>query len=409
MGLLLTLLIAGCGSDGGGSSQPGTLGISMTDAPACGFDAVNVTVSKVRVHQSSSVDDKAAGWTDITLDPPRTINLLDLNDPTQAPKFALESLGETPLPAGHYTQLRLVLVPNSNSPNPPFNNSVVLSGTNTPIKLDTPSGMQSGIKLIHQFTMDSGQRVDLLLDFDACKSIVAHKGGTYKLKPVIQVIPFVLNGIEGFVGTNLLSSNFVVSAQVNGEIVRATVPNTSTGKFFLARLPAGAGVSYDVVITADSHATAVISGVPVPSSTSITTVSTSGAPIPVVSPPTLEASATHDIGGTVTLNPATDDAAVLVAAKQALNGGLTVTVNSRVATVNNATVPTGDYEYNLTLPIGAPSLGPYITPLPIVFVQQPPAVAGHYIVQASATDYTTQSVNADISAADATQNFILTP
>lgn len=409
IGLLLTLVIAGCGSDGGGSSQPGTLGISMTDAPACGFDAVNVTVSKVRVHQSSSVDDKAAGWTDITLDPPRTINLLDLNDPTQAPKFALESLGETPLPAGHYTQLRLVLVANSNSPNPPFNNSVVLSGTNTPIKLDTPSGMQSGIKLIHQFTVDSGQRVDLLLDFDACKSIVQTGSGKYKLKPVIQVIPFVLNGIEGFVGTNLLSSNVVVSAQVNGEIVRATVPNTSTGKFFLARLPAGAGVSYDVVITADNHATAVISGVPVPTDTSITAVSTSGAPIPVVTPPTLEASATHSISGTVTLNPATDDETVLVAAKQALNGGPTVTVKSAPATVLDAALPIGDYGYSLTLPIGAPSLGPYITPLPIVFVQQPPAVAGHYIVQASATGYTTQSVNADISAADATQNFLLTP
>ncbi|HSQ91867.1 MAG TPA: hypothetical protein VLM19_06810 [Nitrospiraceae bacterium] len=227
---------------------------------------------------------------------------------------------------------------------------------------------------------------------------------------MIKVIPFELNGIEGFVDTNLLGSNVVVLAQMSGEIVRATMPNTSTGKFFLARLPAGAGVTYDVVITADSHATAVISGVPVPSSTSITAVSTIAAPIPVITPPTLEASATHNIGGTVTLNPATDDATVLVTAKQSLNGGPTVTVKSRVATVNNATVPTGDYDYNLTLlPIGAPSLGPYATPLPIVFTQQPAAVAGHYIVQASAKDYATQSFNADISLADATQNFILTP
>ena len=408
MGLLLALVVAGCGSDGGSSSQPGTLGVSMTDAPACGFDAVNVTVDRVRVHQSSSANENAAGWTDITLNPARKINLLNLNDPTQ-PNFALESLGETPLEAGHYTQLRLVLVPNSNNPNTPLANSVVLSGQTTEIALETPSAIQSGIKLIHQFKVDSGQRVDLLLDFDACKSIVAHKDDTYKLKPVIGVIPFVLNGIEGFIATNLLSSNVVVSAQVNGEIVRATMPNTSTGKFFLARLPAGVGVSYDVVITADSHATAVISGVPVPSSTSITAVSTSGAPIPVITPPTLEASATHDIGGTVTLNPATDDAAVLVAAKQTLNGGLTVTVKSRVATVNNATVPTGDYEYNLTLPIGAPSLGPYATPLPIVFAQQPPAVAGHYTVQASALGYASQSFAKDISAADAPQNFSLTP
>src|SRR5713101_8051674 len=100
MGLLVTVFIAGCGGDGGGSTQPGTLGVSMTDAPACGFDKVNVTVSKVRVHQSDNASENAAGWTDITLNPPRKINLLDLNDTTQ-PNFALESLGETPLEAGH--------------------------------------------------------------------------------------------------------------------------------------------------------------------------------------------------------------------------------------------------------------------------------------------------------------------
>jgi hypothetical protein len=410
MGLLLAGLVAGCGSggDGGGgtTAQSGTLGVSMTDAPACGFEAVNVTVSKVRVHQSDSANENAAGWTDITLDPPRKINLLDLNDPTQ-PNFALDNLGETPLPAGHYTQLRLVLVPNSGGP--PFANSVVLSGIPGEIELATPSAVQSGIKLIHQFTVGSGQRVDLLLDFDACKSIVQTGNGAYKLKPVIKIIPFVLNGIEGFVNTALLNSHVVVSAQVNGDIVRATVPNTQTGKFFLAHLMP---TNHDVVITADDHATAVISGVPVPNSTSITTVSTSGAPIPVVTSPALEASATHSISGTVTLNPAIDDETVLVAAKQALNGGPTVTVKSRVAAVKITTVPTGDYEYSLTLPIGAPSLGPYSASLPIGFIQQPLAVAGHYTVQASATGYATKSSLSpvDISVGDAiNQDFTLTP
>jgi hypothetical protein len=411
MGLLLTLFVAGCGSgsEGGGSTQPGVLGVAMTDAPACGFDAVNVTVSKVRVHQSGSASENAAGWTDITLTPARKINLLNLNDPTQ-PNFALESLGETPLEVGHYTQLRLVLVLNSGGQ--PFANSVVLSAQpNNEIALETPSAVQSGIKLIHQFTVVSGQRVDLLLDFDACKSIVQTGNATYKLKPVIKVIPFVLNGIEGFVDSNLLGSHVVVSAQVNnGEIVRATVPNTQTGKFFLAHLVPDA---YNVVITADSHATAVISGVPVASSTSITTVSTSLAPIPVVTPPTLEASATHSISGTVTLNPATDDETVLVAAKQALNGGPTVTVKSQVATVITATVPTGDYAYALTLlPTAAPSFGPYATPLPILFTQQPASVAGKYTVQASATGYATKSSLSpvDISGGDATsQDFSLTP
>ena len=264
--------------------------------------------------------------------------------------------------------------------------------------------------MIHQFKVASGQRVDLLLDFDACHSIVRTGNGKYILKPVIKVIPFVLNGIEGFVDTALLGSNVVVSAQVNGEIVRATMPNTQTGKFFLAHLTP---TNHDVVITADDHATAVISGVPVPTTTSITAVSTSGAPIPVITPPTLEASATHSIGGTVTLSPlsATDET-VFVAAMQTLGSGPTVTVKSQVAVseVDPQDNPTGNYPYALTLPIEAPSLGPYATPLPIVFAKQPAEVGVNYTLQVSATGYQSKSLNIpDISVVDTPQDFTLTP
>lgn len=397
IGLLLAIVVAGCGSDGGGgSSQPGVLSVSLTDAPACGFDEVNVTVSEVRVHQSDNANENSSGWADITLSPPRKINLLDLNDATQ-PNFALEHLGETPLAAGHYTQLRLVLAPNS--PGQPPANSVVLSGQPTELALDTPSGIQTGIKLIHQFTVDPGQRVDLLLDFDACRSVVRRNNNTYALKPVIKVIPFALNGIEGFVDQSL--TNVLVSAQVSGAIVRATVPNSVTGKFFLARLDP---VQYDVVITADGHATSVIAGVPVASNTSTTIISTQAVPI------LLQPSTTRTIGGTVTLNPPTDDPTVLVAAKQSLNGGPTVTVRSQPATLI-AGNPLGDSEYALLLPIGAPSLGQYSPTLPILFDSAAQSgVAGNYMVEAAASGYATQSAfNVNISAANATQNFILSP
>lgn len=416
LGLVVTLLLAGCGSSGndGGSPQAGVLGVSLTDAPACGFEEVNVTVSKVRVHQSNSADDKAAGWTDITLNPVRTINLLNLNDPTQH-NLALDSLGETPLAAGHYTQVRLVLVDNNG--NSPTANWVVLEGQDpgiigNRIPLVTPSAVQSGIKLIHQFDVGSGQRVDLVLDFDACRSIVRTGNGKYLLKPVIKVVPFVLNGIDGFVDTSLLGNNVVVSAQVNSEIVRATVPNTNPapnpnrGKFFLARLTPG--VTYDVVITADSHATAVITGVPVPTNTSITTVSTNDTP---TSPIALSSSATHSINGTVTLSPPTDEPTVFVAAKQTLDSGPTVTVKSLPATLLtvNPLDSTGDFGYNLTLPIGTPSLGLYSTSLPIVFTPQSAAVGVHYTIQASAAPYQPQSINIpDLSTVNTPQDFTLT-
>jgi len=417
MGLLATIVAAGCGSggDGGGATaQPGTVSVSMTDAPACGYEEVNVTVTKVRIHQSDNASDNSPGWTDITLNPPKKINLLDLNDPTQ-PNFALLTLGETPLAAGHYTQLRLVL--DKNNGNQPSANWIVLEGQdpnnpNNRIPLDTPSAIQTGIKLIHQFTVNSGQRVDLLLDFDACKSIVKTGNGTYKLKPVIKVIPTELNGINGFVDKTL--PNVVVSAQQNGEIVRTTMLNTQTGEFFLAHLDPG---NYDVVITADNHATAVISGVPVVnctgSNTCVTPISTKLAPIPVVTPPTLEASSTHIISGTVTLNPlSSTDETVFVAAKQTLNSGPTVTVKSEVAVteVDAQNNPTGNYTYALTLPTESPSLGPYATPLPIVFTKQPAAVGVNYTIQASAFGYQTQSLNLpDITTVNTPQNFTLTP
>lgn len=380
MASLLAVLVAGCGGSSG-SVAPGTLGVSLTDAPACGFDAVNVTVSKVRVHQSSSASDMAAGWTDITLNPSRKIDLLGLNN------GVLDSLGETPLAAGHYTQLRLVLDPNTGSG---FANSVVPTG-GVETTLVTPSAMQSGIKLVNQFDVASGQRTDLVLDFDACKSIVTTGAGAYVLKPVIKVVPFALNGISGFVDPALLPGHVLVTAQQQGVVVQTTAPSATTGAFFLARVAPG---NYDVVITADAHAAAVIAAVPVATSSSVVNVSVIGTPI------ALPVSATHIISGTVTLNPISSTAVAYATAKQAVGTLTSVTVKSQAADLVSGV-------YSLTLPIGAPQFATYGA-LPIVFANGTFTV-GQYTDEASANGYTTQSFVADISTADAVHNFTLIP
>jgi hypothetical protein len=384
--LMLVALVAGCGSGGGSDSQAGTLSVSLTDAPACGFDAVNVTVRKIRIHQSADAQDTAAGWSEIALKPARKINLLDLNN------GVLEGLGEMPLDAGRYTQLRLVLVANTAQN---IANSVVLTGSPAEIRLVTPSAVQSGIKLVHPFDVAPGQRTDLVLDFDACKSIVTRGNGTYALKPVIKVIPTVLNGIKGFVDTSLLGSNFMVSAQMNGAVVHATVPNALTGEFFLARLTPG---NYDVAITADGRAMAVIAAVPVADATSIVTVSASTNPVSPL------ASAVNSIGGHVTLNPSSvSEEVAFVAAKQTVATGLSVTVKTQPADLLSGGA------YNLTLPAGAPLLGQYGSgTLPIALVEQM-TVAGQYSVEASATGYLTQSFDKNIAMGNATQDFVLVP
>ena len=385
---LLTVLVAGCSNSSSSSSSPwGTLGVSLADAPAGGFDAVNVTVSKVRVHKSSEASENGSGWSDITLNPPRKINLLNLTN------GALDTLGQTALPAGHYTQLRLVLSSNTGAS---IANSVVLSGTTTEIPLATPSGVQSGIKLIHEFDVAPGQHVDIVLDFNALKSVVTRGNGSYALMPVITVIPTLLTGIDGFIDVSLLGSNVMVSAQVNGTEVRSTVPDPQTGEFFLSNLDAG---NYDVVITADNHATAVISAVPVSNATGTTgstITSTSALPI------SLPTSTMHNLSGTITLNPASTSTVAYLTTKQTFTAGPTITVKTEGADLLSGA-------YSLALPIGAPLLGSYGTgALPISLTPQPGA-AGQYAAEASASGYQTQSVNEDLSGGDVTQDFILTP
>ena len=343
-----------------------------------------MTVVKVRAHQSSSASDTDSGWTDITLNPARKIDLLSLNN------GVLDNLGQTPLAAGHYTQLRLVLDPNTAVG---LANSVVPTG-GFETALVTPSAVQSGIKLVNQFDVASGQRVDLLLDFDACKSIVKRGNGTYALKPVIKVIPFVLNGINGFVDLALLGSNVMVTAQQNGVIVQSTAPNAQTGEFFLARLAPG---NYDFVVTANGRATAVIATVPVASTTSVVILSNNVTPI------TLPVSATSNtIGGTAVLNLTSSTEVAYAAAKQTFGTAPIVTVKSVAAD------ELASGAYSLTLPTGAPMFGQYSATLPIVLAPKT-AMAGKYTVEASATGYQTQSVSKDISTATATQNFILVP
>jgi hypothetical protein len=390
---LALLALAACGGGGGGSGGTGTLGVSLTDSPACGFSAVNVTVSKVRVHQSSTASSTDGGWIDIALNPARKINLLDLSN------GVLTGLGETALPAGHYTQLRLVLDRNAGVN---VANSVVLSGTTTEIPLDTPSAVQSGIKLINEFDVAANERTDLLLDFDACKSVVTTGNGTYLLKPVIEVIPFVLNGINGYVDPSLMDStnsqHVMVFAEQNGEVVRATAP-MSSGQFVLARLNPG---TYDVVFVANGHATAVITGVPVASTTSTTPVSTQTQPIILPS----SSSPDPTVSGTITLNPANADVVAFATAKQTLNPGPTVTVRSHSVDqdLNNFGA------YSLALPTAAPLLGAYATPLPIVLsASAQGSVAAHYTIEASADGYQTQSSSVDLSNLMNPYNFTLAP
>lgn len=250
-----TLLLAACGG-GGSDSSSGTLRLALTDAPACGYDHVYVTVDSVKVHQNASAGENDPGWYPITLPSgPKRIDLLELRN------GLLEELGQTALPAGRYTQMRLMLSPNSTSL--PYANAVTPTG-GAQAALTTPSAQQSGLKLNVDIEIEAGKLADFVLDFDACKSVVsAGNSGKFNLKPVISVLPRFIDGmaVDGYVANSSPYSS--VSLQLNGVVVRSTVPDPNRqGYFVLPYLPISSA-NYDLVIADPGRGTRVVSTIPV--------------------------------------------------------------------------------------------------------------------------------------------------
>ena len=347
--LALAALVAACGGSG---TPTGTLRVSLTDAPACGYEHVWVTISAVRVHRSSTATDGDSGWVD--LDPidssspklPMRIDLLTLTN------GVLETLGRATLPVGHYSQLRLVLSPNHPNDNPPTN-SVVLTGSTTEIPLDTPSGTQSGLKLNVGFDVAENQTTDVVLDFDASKSVVSRGGtGAFNLKPMIRAVPIVSSTgmrVEGYVPAALGGPSSRVSLQANGVSIVAT-PADSLGKFVLYPVPEG---TYDLVIASPTFATATITGVPV-SNTAVTTIGASGSPIQIL--PAWPTSGMGTASGSVVAPGNSIDA--IVAAIQQYSAQGTFAPGPRVV-VAECMVDETTGSFALSLPDAAPFLASY--------------------------------------------------
>lgn len=346
------LILAACGGGGDDAGTPvvttpstnisGTLALSLTDSPACGFDHVYVTVQKVRVHASADAGEDAAGWTELMVGPTQRFDLLGLQN------GVLASLGQMPLPAGRYSQMRLVLAESGGST--PLANAVVPTG-GSEVALKTPSGQQSGLKLNTSIDIAANQLADFVLDFDACKSVVtAGNSGQYLLKPVVTVVPNLLSGVSGHVDASVAEAGARVSLQQGGVVLKATAPDSS-GKFVLSPVAPG---SYDLVVASPARATMVVTGVPVTTGI-VTVVSTSAAPL------TLAPAIDGQVSGSVLANGVAGTAAI--AATQTLAGGGIVTV---AETMSDAT--TGAFK--LMLPAAPPWVAVYApAPASLAFAQ----------------------------------------
>jgi len=308
------------------------LRLALTDAPACGYQHVWVTVEKVRVHRSDLAGPNDSGWSEVVLAAPQRIDLLEYTNGRVLP------LGQTQLPAGTYTQMRLVLSPNTGAN--PLANAIQPIGSSAETALDTPSAQQSGLKATVNLTVNPDTVADFVIDFSACKSFVkAGNSGKYLLKPVLSVYPVISSKIVGWVALAIAGSA-EVSAQFQGEAPRAARPDATTGRFELAWMPAR---TYYLVITAPGRVNAVMTGVPV-TAAGMTTI---GSDTARLAPPDVADSAA--VGGTVT---PIDDAEVR--ALQTLTGG---TKQIEVAYAG-ADATTG--AYSMTLPRGALYTVPYV-------------------------------------------------
>lgn len=390
------LFVAACGGGGGGdSAATGTLRTAMTDAPSCGYDNVFVTVDRIRVNNSATASPDGSGWSEIVLDQPRQIDLLNLQN------GVIEELGQITLPVGRVQQVRFVLVDNATAnladiafdpdadPGRAPNHVVFSAGGFEDLK--TPSGQQSGVKINVGIDIAQGQIADLLIDFDACKSVVeAGNSGNYLLKPVLSAIPRLSSGVRGSVADLLVPEGVSISLQQEGEVVRATAPIESmdlaaNGEFILAQVAPG---TYDLVITAPGFVTKVITDVVVPQGTMVDLDPVPATPVDENEITLQQASVQGDANGTVT-NTDQVKPATFVAINQTLSTTANVLINSTqlsFETFDAGGMVTGvgnTAAYSFTLPVDAPEVAPY-APNSVLTFTSDTGVAGQYFVIATA-------------------------
>jgi len=217
--IMLGFIMTSCSNnDSTNSTYP--VAIKMTDAPGP-YDKVMIDLQGVEITGSTGQA--------VTLNVKKGIyNLLDFSNGVST-LIATDTLDDAKV-----EQIRLILG---------TENTVVVKGVSYP--LSTPSADQTGLKLqVHQ-TLQGGVLYNILLDFDANKSVIETGNGVYKLKPVIRTIETAVGGsIKGSITPIGLASVTAVDNS-NATLSYSTNVN-STGSFLLAGLPAG---SYAVTVT----------------------------------------------------------------------------------------------------------------------------------------------------------------
>jgi len=236
-----SIVLIGCSdSTSPESGGTGRMVINLMDAPG-DYDQVNVEIIRVEVHRADS-SDSGSGWMILAEDTTR-VDLLTLSNGNSM------VLADSTLPAGKYTQVRLILSDN---------NSVMVDSVE--YDLEVPSSSNSGLKLNHPFDIADGALYEVTLDFDADRSVHQTGNGQYKMKPVIRIIVNQTSGgVQGIVEPVAARARVWT---VSGPDTVVAWADTTTGTYLFSMLASGT-YDFNFEATAGAYRDTALQGVQV--------------------------------------------------------------------------------------------------------------------------------------------------
>src|SRR5438046_3064059 len=182
---VMVAMACACGSS---SSSPSptpagnaTLHVLLKDSPFSDAKALLVTFSEVNAHAAGSGFGAEPRLPFVSDASSRTCDLKKLTT-------AQDLLGTGPLPAGHYTQMRLVVASATiyfdNASSGPACASTIAAPSGRSTSVDIPSGE---LRLNRDFELTSTTPTTILLDFDGDRSVRDTGNGRFMMTPVITV------------------------------------------------------------------------------------------------------------------------------------------------------------------------------------------------------------------------------
>jgi hypothetical protein len=235
--ILSLTFIQSCSSNS--SNDTSRVQLKLVDAPG---DYLEVNVEIVDIQYNST--DSESGWQSFTPASGYPINV----DLTKLIAGNSLLLTDQLIPSGMLKQIRLVLGDN---------NTLKIEGNDNLIHLDTPSALQSGLKLNLNTELVGGFSYTFILDWVVQESVVeAGTSGMYNLKPVIKVNAEANSGsisgkvVETINQVETPKENITVQVYTTGDVLLTDSLTDGNGDFLIQGLEGG---TYKLKIVQDGY------------------------------------------------------------------------------------------------------------------------------------------------------------